>query len=132
MEHRWNPRKEINSPVMVYQEQIGIIKASVKNVSADGMLVETGGFGLTKGAVVELAGATLRSIESKMLRLKALIIHADDGVAGLMFIANREKIADLWGNFEHNRAEESSLPISGMDGAIGNGDLDRAAEYASF
>jgi len=66
MEHRRNPRKEINSPIMVYQTRIGIIKASVKNIGSDGIPVEMDRFGLAEGAVVEPAEATLRSIESMM------------------------------------------------------------------
>jgi hypothetical protein len=112
MEHRWNPRKEIDSPVMIYQEQTGNIKASVKNISANGMLVDMGQLMLTKGAIVELAGATMRSIESKMVCLKALIVHANEGLAGLMLIENREISAALWRDFADGQTETASHSYS--------------------
>ena len=95
MEHRFSPRKEINLPIMIYQNPIGFIKAWVKNASADGMLVDTGQFALPKGAVVELAGAAAWQLESKMGLPKALIIHAKDGPTGLMLLANKKKVAGL-------------------------------------
>lgn len=107
MEHRWNPRKEINSRVMVYQPQIGIIKAAVKNISAEGMLVDTGQYALTKGVIVELADAALNRLQSKMLRLKALIVHTDDSAAGLMVIGDRRNVAVLWKNIEDQHAAET-------------------------
>jgi hypothetical protein len=107
MEHRFSPRKEINSSVIVYQEQIGFIKAAVKNVSAFGMLVDTGRSTLPKGAVVELAGPASWKLESKMGLPKALIIHAKDGQMGLMLIANRGKVTGPSGDFERDWAEEA-------------------------
>ncbi len=107
MEHRFSPRREINSSVIVYQKQTGFIKAAVKNVSAYGMLVDTGRSILPKGAVVELAGPAAWKLESKTGLPKALIIHANDGQMGLMLIANREKVADPSGDFERDWAENA-------------------------
>ena len=132
MEHRWNPRKEIDSPVMVYHEQIGIIKASVKNVSADGMLVDTGQLMLKKGTIVELAGATMRSIKNKMVRLKALIVHANEGLAGLMFIENMEISAALWGDFEDGHAETARPSIAEPNGRLRNIRHHSVVGYASL
>jgi hypothetical protein len=131
MEHRFSPRKGTNSPVMIYQNQIGFITASVKNVSANGMLVDTGRFALPKGSIVELAGAASWKLESKRGLPKALIIHAADGLTGLMLIANRGKVADLWGNSQSERTEEAAPLVSRMDGALENGNFNRALEYAS-
>ena len=111
MEHRFSPRKEINSPVMIYQNQIGFIGASAKNISASGMLVDTGRFSLPKGAVVELAGAAAWELESKLGLPKALIVHVNDGKMGLMLIENRGKVAALWGNSQSDRAEQAYPPI---------------------
>lgn len=107
MEHRFSPRKEINSSVIVYQKQFGLITAAVKNVSAYGMLVDTGRSTLPKGAVVELAGPASWTLESKTGLPKALIIHAKDGQTGLMLIANREKITAPSVNFERGWTEEA-------------------------
>jgi len=120
MEHRWNSRKEINSTVTVYQERIGIIRATVKNVCADGMLMETGRSVLPKGAVVELTGTTLRKLESKMVRLKGLIIHAKDGVAGLMFIGDTTGITALLTDFAGDDSAETCIPTGSVNGEIGS------------
>jgi hypothetical protein len=53
MERRRNTRKNINLPIMIYHKPIGFIIASIKNVGADGMLVDTGQFRLPMGSVVE-------------------------------------------------------------------------------
>lgn len=84
MEHRFSPRTEINSSVLVFQETIGCLKALVKNVSMHGMLVDTGRSTLPMGIVVELAGPVSWKFESKTGLPKALIIHSKDGKAGLM------------------------------------------------
>ena len=89
MEHRFSPRKESNSSVLVFQNQIGCIKAFIKNVSPHGMLVDTGKYTLPKGAVVELAGPASWELQSKMGLPKALIVHSKDGMAGLMLTAGQ-------------------------------------------
>jgi hypothetical protein len=106
MEHRFSPRVVTNSPVMIYDKQIGFIDALVKNVSATGMLVDTGRFSLNKGAVVELAGAASWRLESKIGLPKALIVHANNGQTGLLLIAHRSKDIDLWINSQHERDNE--------------------------
>ena len=131
MEHRWNPRMEINSPVMVYQECIGIIKASVINFSADGMLVDMGPFAVTKGAAVALAGATFRRLQSELFRLRALIIHRNDNLAGLMFIGDRRNVADLWKDLQNNAYEEAYLPMDQMNSTRDTANFRRAVAYAS-
>jgi hypothetical protein len=90
VEHRFSPRKEINSSVLVFQKAIGCIKALVKNVSAHGMLVDTGRSTLPQGVVVELAGPASWKWESKLGLPKALIIHSKDGKAGLMLTTSRK------------------------------------------
>ena len=100
MEHRWYPRQEIELPVMVYQEQIGMIRAAVKNIGTNGVLVDMGRYVLSKGVIVKLVDATMKSLQSKMSRLRALIVHADEGVAGLMFIGDRRDVAALWKGLE--------------------------------
>lgn len=98
MEHRFSPRVITNSPVMIYDKQIGFIDAFVRNVSATGMLVDTGRFSLTKGAVVELAGAASWRLESKTDLPKALIIHTKHGQTGLLLIAHTSEDIDSWIN----------------------------------
>jgi len=107
MAYRWNTRKEINLPIMIYHNPVGFITASIKNVSADGILVDTGQFSLPKGAVVELAGAGSWQLESKIGLPKALITHVDDdGQAVLMLLSTGAKVADMRDNNECDWATE--------------------------
>ena len=95
MEKRFSPRKEIDSSVLIFNDQVGSIKALVKNISAQGMLVDTGRPTLPEGAIVELAGPASWKLESKTGLPKALIVHSKDGKAGLMVTANRQEAVDL-------------------------------------
>lgn len=97
MEKRYNPRKETNSSVLVFHKKMGCIKALVKNFSAHGMLVDTERSTLPKGSVVELAGPASWKLESRTGLPKALIIHSEDGKAGLMLTEDSGKIAELSG-----------------------------------
>jgi len=128
MEHRWYPRQEIDTPVMVYQKEIGMIKAAVKNISADGMLVDMGRFAMAKGSVVALAGATVSRFQSRMLHLRALIIHSNDNLAGLMFVGDRRNVAALRKNLEKWSGEEN-LPRGEMNAMFENSGLRRAVAY---
>jgi hypothetical protein len=95
MEHRAKTRKEINYPILIHHNPTGFINALIMNVSADGMLVDTGQFSLPKGAVVELAGTGSWLLESKMGLPKAIITHAKNGQAGLMLLSSVRKVAEL-------------------------------------
>lgn len=97
MEKRFSPRKEINSSVLVFHKKMGCIKALVKNFSSHGMLVDTKRSTLPKGTVVELAGPASWKFESRTGLPKALIIHSQDGKAGLMLTEDSGKIAELSG-----------------------------------
>lgn len=108
MERRWHPRKEIDSRVMVYREGLGNFMAAVKNISADGMLVDTGRYALAKGVIVELADAALNGLQSSLLRLRALIVHADDRAAGLMFVGDGRTLAALLRNLEEQHLAQAA------------------------
>ena len=87
MEKRFDPRQEINSSVLVFQNTIGCINARVKNISDYGMLLETGQSTLPTGEVVELAGPASLQLESRFGLPRALIIHSKGGQAGLLVMA---------------------------------------------
>jgi hypothetical protein len=84
MEKRMTPRQEINSSILVFENNVGCINAFVKNVSNRGMLLDTGRFNLPTGAVVELAGPASRRLASRLGLPKALIVHSENGKAGLL------------------------------------------------
>ena len=95
MDHRWNTRKEVATPrlihpLLIQQGAVGIIAASVRNISAGGMLVATRGGALQPGAVIELTAGISGTRRCKLFPLKALVIHATDGLAGLMFTGDEQ------------------------------------------
>ncbi len=102
MDHRWTARKETNYPIVLYHKPIGYIVSYVKNVSVDGMLVETGEVTLPKGVVVEIAATESPNLERKIELPKAFITRANQGLAGLMLISSVWKVPELWGVFEHD------------------------------
>jgi hypothetical protein len=131
MEHRWHPRKEINSPVMVYQQRIGIVRAAVRNLSEHGMLVDMGRLALTKGAVVAVASTPFHRFRGEMFRLRALIAHADAGVAGLMFIGGGHPVAGLRKDLEDNDGGAIYLPTGRMNGTFDSDGPIPVAAYAT-
>jgi hypothetical protein len=131
MEHRWHPRDEIDSPVMVYQKEVGLIKATVRNISADGMLVDMGRFAMAKGTMVALAGAAISRFQGPLLQLRALIIHGNDGLAGLMFVGGRHNVAALRNDLEKYSGQEPYFPREEINATLESGDFRLAAAYAS-
>ena len=95
MEKRFSPREEINSSVLVFQNEVGCINASVENISHHGMLLDTGQSTLPIGAVVELAGPVSRRLESRMGLPKAVIVHSNQGKAGLLMVTGNSGINRL-------------------------------------
>ena len=95
MEHRWNSRKQVNAEITVHLQDRGAIKTTVKNVSRTGILLDTRHFDLSRGSIVELSFTASRKLEREIIRLKALTIHAGDGLAGLMFIEHAGDIVAL-------------------------------------
>jgi len=89
MEHRWNPRRQIEGELMVRYPDGGVRQAQVINCSVDGLLVEWGPAPPAKGALVALAEATACRFHGDRFPLKALIVHSGEGRAGLMFMAGR-------------------------------------------
>jgi len=104
MDHRWNTRKEVASPTLIHplliqQGAVGIIAASVRNISAGGILVATRGGALQPGAVIDLT-AGISGRRRRLFPLKALVVHATDGLAGLMFTGDEQITAAFRNCFE--------------------------------
>ena len=91
MEHRCSPRKETNSSVLVFHMKKGWIRALVKNISEQGMLICTGRAKLPVGDIVELAGPAAWKLESSMGLPKGFIVHSDGVRMGLMLVTNGGK-----------------------------------------
>jgi hypothetical protein len=126
MEHRWNARTEVNAAIAVHLQHFGATQAIVKNVSRTGMLLDTRQFNLMRGGVVELAYTVARNLEGATIRLKALIVHAGDGLAGIMFIEHAGDFAALL-----DYCSGHALPAARHDGDLHHGKPDRAVAYAS-
>lgn len=97
MERRYNPRARINSSVLIFHKKMGCIKGLVKNISTNGMYIETGQYALPKGSVIELAGPASWKLKSRTGLPKGLVIHSEDGKLGLLLTAGSGEIAEMSG-----------------------------------
>jgi len=103
MEHRWNPRRQIEGELMVSHPAGGMMKSRVINCSVDGLLVAWGSAAPVKGALVGLAEVTLCRLHGDRFPLKALNVHSGEGRVGLMFAAghhHREFVRELLASLE--------------------------------
>jgi len=58
-------------------------------------------------------------------------VHADAGLAELMFLDAAEAVAVLWKALEDNHRTETYLSADGMDGDLNIGGSARAVAYAA-
>ena len=131
MEHRWSSRKDIDSTITVHLQNFGAITARVKNVSRTGMLLDTRQFNLMQGSIVELAYTVIRKLQSETVRLKALTIHAGEGLAGLMFIEAAGDITALMESSAGHSLPPTHHTSDRRNGESGNSISSHSAGYAS-
>ena len=128
MEHRWHPRINLNSIVTLCVNPSGTIKARVKNISRNGMLLETHRWNLAKGRVLEVICPALENAKSSIDRLKAVTIHATGGLAGILFFDYAGDILALWSDSRHVETADSG--VIPWNSKTQNGLFGHAAESA--
>ncbi len=99
MERRWYPRISVTTKVRLNLDSICNITARVKNISKDGMLLDTGPVVLGRGTIVELIGIKDQEFVMETVRLRALTVHVIGGLAGIMFLDEGLEITALWDEF---------------------------------
>lgn len=85
MEHRWSERKPIEMDVALYYAPLGTITGKTRDVSLEGMYVQTTGIDLPVHAELEVSFVTHTGGGAPQEHhLHAYVVHGDGGGVGLM------------------------------------------------
>ncbi len=84
MEHRWSERKPLNLEVTLNYPPIGLIDGKTRDVSLEGMFVDTGGVPLPQHAEVEVNFCTRTHGQVREHCVPAYVVHGRHGGIGLM------------------------------------------------
>jgi hypothetical protein len=84
VEHRWSPRKPIAMEVSLFYPPLGTIEGRTRDISLEGMYVETEGVEIPRQARLEVAFRTRYGEEERVHRLPAYVVHGDGRGIGLM------------------------------------------------
>lgn len=85
MEHRWSERKPIEMDVALYYAPVGTIAGKTRDVSLEGMYVQTKGLDLPLHAELEVSFVTRTGSDTgHEHHLPAYVVHHNDGGVGLM------------------------------------------------
>ena len=85
MENRWSKRIPLQLNVLMHYSPLGIINGKTKNVSTNGMYVDTGRIVLISGEAISLHFRYPDQLEGNIYTVDAQIIHASNKGAGLQF-----------------------------------------------
>ncbi|HKQ30855.1 MAG TPA: PilZ domain-containing protein [Burkholderiales bacterium] len=86
MEHRWSARKPVTGNVVVECPRVGLIRATMRDVSLSGMFVETGPMVLPLNAPVSVVFSLSPSKSGDDHCLQAMIVRHTTKGAGIMFL----------------------------------------------
>ncbi|HEY9198356.1 MAG TPA: PilZ domain-containing protein [Gammaproteobacteria bacterium] len=85
MEHRWSERKPIEMDVALYYAPVGTITGTTRDVSLEGMYVQTNGIDLPLHAELEVSFVTRTgSGAPHEHHLPAYVVHGNGAGVGLM------------------------------------------------
>lgn len=85
MEHRWSERKPIEMDVALYYAPLGTITGKTRDVSLEGMYVQTMGIDLPVHAELEVSFVTHNGGGAPQEHhLPAYVVHGDGSGVGLM------------------------------------------------
>lgn len=86
MEHRWSARKSVTGNVIIECPRIGLVRASLRDLSLGGMFIETHAVILPLNAPVSVVFDLPGEEGSESFCLQAMVVrHASRG-AGVMFL----------------------------------------------
>ena len=85
MEKRWSMRKEIQLDVMLHHDRAGVIKCKTRDISLEGMFIETQSGTLPVDEQVHLDFILQNDNSNKLHHIRAKIVRTTDTGMGLMF-----------------------------------------------
>jgi len=86
MEHRWHLRKPVRLEMIAQSSTLGLICTTSRNISLGGILLDTGEACLSSRVVVELSCCLLHEAHCRFYSVRAQVVYAGSGCAGLMFL----------------------------------------------
>jgi len=99
MENRWTERAPMQLNVLMHYSPLGIINGVSKNVSSNGMFVDTGRITLISGEHISLHFRYPDQLEGSIYTVDAHIIHTSTKGAGLKFLKFQFDPAELHVNY---------------------------------
>jgi hypothetical protein len=84
IEHRWSERKPIAMEVHLYHPSAGEVMARTRDVSLEGMFVETNATDLPVNTELEVAFTTFGKNGPEQHRVSAYVVHRNEAGVGLM------------------------------------------------
>ncbi len=84
VEHRWSQRKDISIDVSLYYPPVGVVNGTTRNISLEGMYIDTRGVTIPPQARLEVSFFTESCGRQIEHRMPAYVIHCRDGGVGLM------------------------------------------------
>ena len=86
MEHRWFKRTPMQINVLMHYPPLGMINGVTKNISSNGMFVDTGRIILISDELISLNFRYPDQLEGEIQTIDAHIIHTSSNGAGLQFL----------------------------------------------
>jgi hypothetical protein len=86
MEHRWSTRKSYTGSVVVECPRVGLVRATMRDISLSGMFVETGPMVLPLNAPVSVVFNLPEDKRDSDYCLQAMIVRHTTNGAGIMFL----------------------------------------------
>jgi len=85
MENRWNQRHLIKINVMIYYGPLGLIRGVARDISSQGMFVESGRIILANEELIQVSFQYPDLYDEKSFSIPAHVIHSNQKGAGLKF-----------------------------------------------
>ena len=92
MEHRWSLRKPVSFEVRVSQKCNPVIRCRSRNISLEGMFIETGIVIPPVGSCVDVEFALLSGEVWEQIRMPAVVVHRTEYGCGIVFHAFNTKV----------------------------------------
>ena len=85
MEHRASPRKSISQYVLVYQNNLPVLRGTARNISQEGLFLETGPVTFKKNTLLEIEFQLGTGAMRKHYRVPVLVRRKTKTGLGMVF-----------------------------------------------
>lgn len=92
MEQRWSLRKPVTFEVQVSYKCHPVIRGRARNISLEGLFIETGVVIPPVGCRVEMEFALMTPGDPQRVRMPAVVVHRADGGCGVAFHAFNTRV----------------------------------------